>query len=86
MRYLQVNNAWTVRDLRAVSKDGTDTLTNIEKLQFISSVDGVVGIDEKLIEGDEESYDYKKLEFETNHLKILYPAIYVKENNNLFFN
>ena len=42
-------------------------------------------IDEKLIEGDEESYDYKKLEFETNHLKILYPAIYVKENNNLFF-
>jgi len=27
-------------------------------------------IDEKLIEGDEESYDYKKLEFETNHLNL----------------
>jgi len=35
-------------------------------------------IDENLIEGDKESYEYKKLEFETNHLKILYPAIYVK--------
>ena len=42
-------------------------------------------IDETLIEGDIESYDYKKLDIEINHLKILYPAIYVKENNNLFF-
>ena len=42
-------------------------------------------IDESLIEGGVESYNYKESEFETNHLKNLYPAIYVKENNNLFF-
>ena len=40
--------------------------------------------DESLVEGDVESYEYMKSNFEANHLKILYPAIYIKEDENPF--
>lgn len=48
----------------------------------VNIVEKEMVIDESLIEGESESYEYIKSNFETNHVKIIYPAIYIKEGDN----
>jgi hypothetical protein len=50
-------------------------------MKLVNNVD-IVG---KLMNIDESPSHYIKSQFEINHLKILYPALYVNENDNLFF-